>query len=177
MPKLQTKPQIKLIAGLGNPGEEYTNTFHNAGFKFVEFLSGNESIWKETDSFFYFKYEKIILAKTKSFMNDSGRSVSKMLHYFNVRPEEIILAHDDSDLTLGEYKIQFNKGAAGHKGVSSVISNIKSKEFWRVRIGIRESVNGIPRKKAGDFVLKKITSTKQKELEKCFSSIKEDLEI
>ncbi len=177
MPKLQTESDIRLIVGLGNPGDEYQNTFHNAGFELIDFLAGDEAKWKSTDFFVYCKYGKIILAKTKSFMNDSGRSVGKAVSYFNLTPEETAVAHDDSDLRVGEYKIQFNRGAAGHKGVSSVIQSLKTKEFWRIRMGVRSENPRDKMKKAGEFVLKKISSSDDEKLKNCFKAVGDRLNI
>lgn len=138
---------MKMIVGLGNPGKKYEKTRHNAGFLFVDYLQNQLaeefSNWK-----LYKRLEAEIseakinrveysLIKPQTYMNESGRCVSKVaglngLKYF----EDLIIVHDDIDLPLGKYKIQSNRGTAGHKGVSSIVEHMKTKEFVRIRIGI-----------------------------------------
>ncbi len=145
-----------MIIGLGNPEEKYLDTYHNAGRIFVEYLKGKSPA------------PDLKLAVTDSSMNVSGRFVRKILEYYNLKPENLILAHDDSDLKLGQYKFSFNRGSAGHKGIESVIRNLKTREFWRLRIGIRpENFEG----KSEKFVLKKIPQDQKKILEETFSEI------
>jgi len=131
-----------LIVGLGNPGQKFEKTRHNLGFRALdEFL-------KEFD-FPFFKFSrkfnaeisegflnggKIILAKPQTFMNNSGKAVKSLT--LNLKPETLIVVHDDIDLPLGEIKISKNRGSAGHKGVQSIIDALKTKDFNRVRIGI-----------------------------------------
>lgn len=88
-------------------------------------------------------------------MNESGRFVVNMVRKYNIKPEKILIVHDDSDIESGKYKFSFGRGSAGHKGVESVINALKTKNFWRLRIGIRPKK--VLRKKAEEFVLKKIT--------------------
>lgn len=136
---------MKLIIGLGNPGEKYKKTRHNIGFVTIDCLA--EIVDIESLSFdnkfnsliadFTLKDKKLILAKPQTFMNNSGLAVSKIADYFNIKPENIIIIHDDLDLELGQIKIQKNKGSAGHKGIESIINHLKTKEFYRIRIGIK----------------------------------------
>ncbi len=107
---------MKIILGLGNPGVEYSATRHNAGAALVDRLAGSPNF---------------ILVKSKDvFMNESGRLLQGL-------PEgELYVAHDDLDLKLGEYKIQFGKGPKDHHGVESVERTLGTKDFWRIRIGI-----------------------------------------
>lgn len=166
---------IKLIVGLGNPGEKYKNTYHNVGFMFVDYLATdsegdnpeNTPKWKNAKDFKYAKADGLILAKSNEFMNNSGRSVKELLRYFALDTEEILIVHDDSDISLGEYKISFARGSAGHKGVDSVIKSLRTDAFLRIRIGIGQN-----RKKAGGFVLEKIEKEKLGKLEDLFSEIK-----
>lgn len=148
--------KIKIIIGLGNPGQAYKNTYHNVGFLFVEYLTAN----------YFPQTTRLKLFKTENFyMNESGNYVQKILKKSKTEPQETLVAHDDADLELGKFKIQFNRNSAGHKGVESIIQKLDTKEFWRLRIGIRKSNN---KSKAEIFVLKKITSADKKELEKTF---------
>ena len=160
---------IKLIIGLGNPGKEYEKTYHNAGFLAIDFFVKNPA----TSNF------KPV--KTDVFMNQSGSFVAKIAKKHSIKPEEILIIHDDSDIKLGKYKISFSRGSAGHNGVKSIIKALKTKDFWRLRIGIRPKVSSIKnqelRKKAEDFVLKKISKKDLEILEKVFERISNEFKI
>lgn len=151
--------KIKLIVSLGNPDKKYLNTYHNVGFLFLDSL-----VLENPD--ITLKYE---LLKSEVFMNESGIFVEKILKKHGAKPEELLVVHDDSDLELGTYKLQFGRGAAGHHGVESVQQHLKTKNFWRLRIGVRPSPAEAPRAKAGEFVLRKITAKDKSTLEKVFS--------
>ncbi len=133
-----------LIVGLGNPGEKFENTRHNVGFMVVDhFLkkatSVNESIWKLEKKFncFFAKVdEEILVVKPSSFMNASGKVVQKLLNFYKVPPFALYVVHDDLDLPLGKIKISYGRGSAGHKGIESIIEQIKSTNFVRIRVGI-----------------------------------------
>ncbi len=107
-------------------------------------------------------------------MNESGKAVKEAMKYFKIKPEEILIVHDDSDIELGKYKISFGRGSAGHNGVQSIINNLKTKNFWRLRIGVRPTTNNrrpTTQIKAGDFVLKKISKKNLEIFEKFFYEI------
>src|SRR3989344_7809417 len=152
---------INLIIGLGNPNPEYANTYHNVGHLFIDHLLKIENL-------------KLKIIKSEVYMNKSGSFVSKTLKKYNAQPEELLIVHDDSDIELGKYKLSFGRGSAGHHGIESIQTTLKTKDFWRLRIGIRP-INPIGpvnrRPKAGDFVLKKISSENKKILEKVFQEI------
>ncbi len=131
-----------MIVGLGNPGKEYEKTRHNAGIILLNQISNiknqnDKSKFKNADYFEYLKINNILFIKFKKYMNESGVAVKAALKYFKVKPEEILIVHDDSDIEAGKYKISFNRGAAGHRGVESIIKSLKTKKFWRFRIGVR----------------------------------------
>jgi len=175
----QQKPTIKLIIGLGNPGQAYKNTYHNIGMLFLDYLlkqfTNQKLNFQSMKNFSFIKIAKnLIIAKPGTFMNESGQAAKEILKYFNIKPENTIIIHDDSDLELGNYKIEFNRGAAGHKGVESVINSIGSKLFWRIRIGVRAK-NEITRKKAEEFILKKIKKDELEELMTVFEKINQNL--
>ncbi|MEK7451580.1 MAG: aminoacyl-tRNA hydrolase [Patescibacteria group bacterium] len=155
---MEVKP--RLIVGLGNQGKEYKTTYHNAGFLFIDYLKANPDKSSIADC---------RLAKNESYMNRSGAFVEKTLNKYKIKPEELIVVHDDSDIELGKYKISFGRGSAGHNGVQSIIDNLKTKNFWRLRIGIGKISN--QKTKAGEFVLKKIAEKDLEILEKTFQSI------
>ena len=145
--------QIKLIIGLGNPGKEYERTRHNAGFLFIDTL---ENILKN---------KKIVLAKSQSFMNESGKSVASLIKFYpptgdlpkgdKIKPENVLIVHDDIDILWGKFKFSYGRSSAGHKGVESIIKSLKTKNFWRLRIGIQPSLK--KHISADKIILKKFT--------------------
>ncbi|MEK7086703.1 MAG: aminoacyl-tRNA hydrolase [Patescibacteria group bacterium] len=144
--------QIKAVIGLGNPHGKYEKTFHNVGFLFADFALENGFDWK--------------IFKSDAFMNESGLSVRKTMGKLGLSPEEILIVHDDSDLKLGGYKLSFGRGSAGHKGVESIIKTLKTKNFWRLRIGIRK----LAKIKAVELVLKNLSADDKKKLTEVFES-------
>lgn len=141
--------RFKLIAALGNPGAEYAGTYHNAGMMALDALLP-EAHFKQMDGqWSYTKEGGTVFVKPLTYMNESGRAVRAAADYFKIAPDEILIVHDESDLPLGECKLQFGRGAAGHNGINSVIQELGTQDFWRLRIGIRKEEG-----KAGDFVLK-----------------------
>jgi len=152
---------VKLIVGLGNPGEKYESTRHNVGFTLIDSYAetlGMESFQNQPKfDAEIAKKESLLLAKPQTFMNDSGRSVRKLADYYQVSSQDMWICHDDLDLTLGEYKIQFAKGPKIHNGVNSVEQTLGTINFWRVRIGVD---NRTPEERqylvGRDYVLKKL---------------------
>ncbi len=174
---------IKLIIGLGNPGMEYADTRHNAGFIFLDKLA-------KKFGFSDFRLEKkfnaeladgkigktkIMLAKPQTFMNKSGEAAGALARFYKIGPKDIAVAHDDKDILFGKFKIQRNRSSAGHKGVESVIRFLKTGDFTRIRVG-----TALPnRKKMGDtanFVLKKFSTDELKILNKTIKEIMDRLE-
>ncbi len=165
---------IRAIAGLGNPGDEYRDTFHNMGRMFLchameKTKSPDLSPYK---TFAYSKKGKRVFMRPETFMNQSGKGLKEALLYFKLKPNQVLLVHDDADIPLGKMKLSFGRGSAGHKGVESVISHFKTKDFWRARIGIRTKQN--QKKKALDIVLSRIGKKEEKELMAVFKNL-EDL--
>jgi len=175
--------KFKLITGLGNPGKKYENTYHNAGFLFIQNkIPPNSKFSRSAGSrpagqipnskkFEYLKINGLIFVKPSTFMNDSGQAVTAALKYFSVRAGEILVIHDDSDIKFGKIKLSFGRGAAGHHGVESIISNLKTKNFWRLRIGIGKEEKR-KKEKAGEIVLKKITPADKLVWKRLFSDLK-----
>lgn len=184
----ESSRSIKLIIGLGNPGKNYEKTYHNVGFLFIKYLSGEKST--KVRKFEFIRADNKILIKPLTFMNDSGEAVKEAVKYFGIKPEEILIIHDDSDIELGKFKLSFGRGSAGHKGIESIIQALKTstkdgsalggKNFWRLRIGIRHGKKAdlpLPtgrqapkarKTKAGEFVLTKISKANQEILENVF---------
>jgi PTH1 family peptidyl-tRNA hydrolase len=147
---------LKLVVGLGNPGQDYTETRHNAGFWFVdEFVLGHSFSFSEEKKFFG-QTARIggsvdcRVLKPDTFMNQSGRSVKSLMDYFNISPSELMVAHDEIDLCAGTIRLKQGGGHGGHNGLRDIISQIGTADFLRMRIGV-----GHPGKKDDvvDYVL------------------------
>jgi PTH1 family peptidyl-tRNA hydrolase len=139
-------PPIKLIVGLGNPGREYENTRHNAGFWFVDALARELGATFNKESKFHGEVAKspgVWLLKPTTFMNRSGQAVGALTKFYQITPEEILVAHDEMDLPAGGVKMKIG-GAAGSNGIKDIVLHLGTKEFWRLRVGI-----GHPRELAG----------------------------
>lgn len=154
----------KLIIGLGNPGTEYENTRHNIGFSILDgFGEKYKIVGKQEDKFLcWYGKEKItiqnnnyniILVWPTTFMNSSGEAVQKISNWFKMKPQDLIVVHDDVSLNLGKIRVGFNSGAAGHHGVESIIQVLgQNQEFTRLRVGIGPDPGG---DKRADYVLRK----------------------
>jgi len=152
---------MKIIIGLGNPGEKYINTPHNIGFDIVDKFAKENTFpeFKLSKKFnaLISEKNKVILVKPETFMNESGRSVRAITSFYKTK--DIIVIHDDIDLIIGTTKTSESSGSAGHKGVESIIRELKTKDFTRIRVGIQPE-KGKP-KNVEKYVLKKL----KKELE------------
>ena len=171
-----------LIVGLGNPDKKYEKNRHNIGSNFTMFLENewrgsgwekNKKCFAETSNADK-KDKKIILAKPLVFMNNSGKSVAQLKKLYNVPLKNIFIAQDDADINLGNFKISYDRGSAGHNGIKSIINHLKSKAFYRVRIGIRPFSE--KREKADKLVLKNFTLQENKILEKLFPAILKEID-
>lgn len=143
---------MKLIVGLGNPGEKYAKTRHNIGFMVVEqflkdFTPVGKTVWTNeikfksdiTEILWQPKRgtaEKIVLAKPKTYMNNSGMAVYLLTTYYKILATNVWVIHDDIDLPLGGIKIRFGGGDAGHRGITSIREALGTDKFWRFRLGI-----------------------------------------
>lgn len=158
-----------LIIGLGNPDPLLENTYHNIGALAVESLAP-EKFRNHKGIFSYAKIDGRIFVRPLVFMNESGLAVKEAMRVFDIKPKDILIIHDDSDIAIGEVKYSSGGGSAGHKGMRSIIEHIKTSEFARARIGIREK-DEIRRKKAEEFVLSPITKKDHEIFEKVFSTL------
>lgn len=130
---------MKLVVGLGNPGKEHSKNRHNTGFIILDKIAVEKGLeWRMEDKFEceLVEFDGVILAKPQTFMNNSGNAVSKLINFYKVGVEDLIVIHDDVDLPLGAIKKQKGKNAAGHHGVEDIIEKLGSKDFWRIRVGI-----------------------------------------
>lgn len=129
---------MKLIIGLGNPGQEYEKSRHNAGFAGVEALAAGAS-WQREKKLFaeVAKNGEILWAKPTTFMNNSGQAAAALLAYYTLKPADLWVIHDDLDLMLGRAQIRRGGDTAGHHGLESIVERLKTANFGRVRLGIR----------------------------------------
>ncbi len=139
---------IKLVVGLGNPGKEYENTRHNVGFMVIDSLVRRFRIKNYSEECLSHVYRfriagrEVLLAKPQTYMNNSGYAVINLLEEYRIEPQEMLVVYDDLDLPLGMTRLRLEGSSGGHKGVESIIKNIKTEKFPRLRIGI-----GRPKKK------------------------------
>jgi len=157
-----------LIIGLGNPGQRYERTRHNAGFMVVDSLAADLRISLDQNKFAacFGRGEignvRVMLAKPQSYMNLSGEVARKLFDYFKMeKPEDVIVVHDDLDLPFAALRLKAGGGHGGHKGLASVIQHLGSRDFLRVRIGI-----GKPAEKgmAEHYVLEPFSGVERKHL-------------
>jgi PTH1 family peptidyl-tRNA hydrolase len=148
---------IRLVVGLGNPGKEYERTRHNAGFWLVERFASGSGIALRKDP----KFQALVgrheasgawLLMPQSFMNASGRAVQMLAGFFKIKPEEILVAHDELDFPPGTAKIKQGGGIAGHNGLRDISQRIGSHDYWRLRIGVGKPPPG---SEGADYVLQK----------------------
>ncbi len=179
---------MKLIVGLGNPGKRYEKTRHNVGFFVLDklhdtLLSSDINAWELSKKFNAHisgctrNGEKIILVKPLTFMNRSGDSVGLIAHYYKITHDDIIIVHDDKDIQLGDIKIHKDRGHAGHNGIKSIIEHIGTRDFLRIRIGIK-STHERKMKNTAKFVLSKFgVFEKRKLLQAIDRSVEEILTL
>jgi len=134
---------IRLIVGLGNPGPDYAPTRHNVGFWFVDGLAAAQGGAFRAEGKFHGELCRLTiggadvrLLKPTTYMNRSGQSVAAVSRYFDIRPESILIAHDELDLPVGKVRLKQGGGHAGHNGLRDTIGVLGSPDFWRLRIGI-----------------------------------------
>ena len=157
-----------LIVGLGNPGREYEKTRHNAGFRALDFLADQLNV--KVDKLKYqglycqtaYKGSKLFLLKPQTYMNLSGRSVLQLSAYFNIPPQRIIVMFDDISLEPGRLRVRANGSAGGHNGIKSIIQEVGSQEFPRVKIGVGAKPH--PNFELADWVLSTFSAQEEKAL-------------
>lgn len=169
--------KIKLIIGLGNPGRQYKNTYHNIGFLALNYILKKLNIKEKPQEEKYFQYislnSKYYLIFPKTYMNNSGLAVKEALKKFKTTPQNTLIIHDESDLIIGKFKYSFGSQSAGHHGIESIIKACNSQNFWRLRIGIKPSNN--LKIKAGEIILKKIKKEYYKTFYFIFDKLTEKL--
>lgn len=159
---------MKLIVGLGNPGNQYQKTRHNIGFRICDTLaerlgtSFSSSQFKGETAQGRLGSEKIILLKPQTFMNLSGESVGPCAQFYKMNLSDIICVYDDLDLPFAKLRLARSGSAGGHNGIKSLIQHLGTKDFHRLRFGIGRPEGPM---KPVDYVLQKFSSSEEKELE------------
>ncbi len=163
-----------LIVGLGNPGAKYQTTRHNVGFELLDYLAEDffalSASWKEEKKFISLvakanakdslAAKELILLKPQTFMNESGTAIQKLMAFYKILPENILVLHDDVSIEFGKLKLSFNRGAGGQHGIEDTISKI-GKQFWRLRVGVGPDPGGDLR---ADYVLAKFKAEEKNRL-------------
>lgn len=178
-----------LIIGLGNPGTKYKNTRHNIGFMAVDYLSGANSI-KCSNLDFSSRWgrgiiceREIILAKPQTFMNLSGKAVKALSGFFHKESEDIIVIYDDIDLDLGAIRIRAKGSSGGHRGIESIIEQLGTKNFPRIRLGIgrprdeRQEARGKRQEDVADYVLSPFNSEEKTVLKQILDKTKDVIDV
>jgi len=133
--------EVKLVVGLGNPGRRYASNRHNIGFRCVDYLAREHGIAVDRRRFQckigtgQIRGVQVVLAKPRTFMNLSGEAVARLTGYYRAAPSDLVVIYDDLDLPLGRLRIRERGGAGGHNGMKSIISQLGTQEFVRVRVG------------------------------------------
>ena len=145
-----------LIVGLGNPGEEYEHTRHNAGFDTVDKIAAEIGVryWKNecgalTGKGAYHDID-VVLAKPQSYMNTSGGPVKQLMNAYGVSPDRLVVIHDELDIDAGTIRVKFGGGHAGHNGLRSICDKLGTRDWFRVRCGIGRPPGRMP---VADYVL------------------------
>lgn len=154
-----SKESIKLFVGLGNPGDRYTMTRHNVGFKFIDFIVDQKNFptFKKKNNYYITEkiiYEKkIIIIKPRTYMNLSGNAVLGVSSFYKISTNDVMVIYDDVDLKPGKIRIKKGGGHGGHNGIRNIISCVGS-EFWRFKIGVGRPMDY---SSTSDYVLQNFT--------------------
>ncbi len=157
---------IRLVVGLGNPGKEYERTRHNAGFWLVERFAQANGVVLRTDP----KFKALVgkhpggawLLLPQSFMNLSGQPVQMLAGFFKIKPEEVLVVHDELDFPPGTVRLKQGGGIAGHNGLKDISQRLATHEYWRLRLGVGKPPAGT---EGGDYVLQKPPAEERAEID------------
>ena len=150
------QPPLRLVVGLGNPGGDYSETRHNAGFWFCERLALDLDAHFAVESRFHGRVAQaraagIWLVLPQTFMNRSGQSVGAFIRFHRIQPEEMLVVHDELDISPGELRLKFGGGLGGHNGLKDITAHLGTQDYWRLRIGIGHPGD---RNEVANYVLK-----------------------
>ena len=172
---------MKLIVGLGNPGETYKNNRHNVGYMFIDYMVTllHGYIVKKNKNYLAIQpsnHVSFILTKPLAFMNLSGQAVKILIKNLKLKIKNLVVVHDDLDIPLGKFKIQKGIGPRLHNGIESIEKSLETKDFWRVRIGVD---NRDPKHWVGGetYVLQEFGTKEKKILQEIFPKIYKRLKI
>ncbi len=163
---LQLRLRMKLIIGLGNSGKEYVNTRHNTGFLVADALIAQISRSKSQIS----NKAQVLIFKSKNFMNDSGSFVKNLVDKYSLNLSDLYIIHDDLDIPLGSYKIQFGRGPKDHNGLKSTDDKLGTSAYWHVRVGI-DNRPPFDRPFGEEYVLQNFTDDERRILEKVLKGL------
>ena len=170
-----------LIAGLGNPGQQYRNTRHNVGFIAVDYLQHCFNfVWTKSIKFNaeiasgIFNSHKILLAKPLCYMNLSGNPLQSICSYYKIPPENLIVIHDDIDLSVGSVKLKLAGSSAGHNGLKS-IDSILGNDYYRIRIGVGRPTNSSVG--VADYVLSRFSNLESEKIDDLIKLIINNFEL
>lgn len=160
---------MALIVGLGNPGSEYNGTRHNVGFEVLDNLAEKLSISFDPDNGLYrkgegrFKGQTVVLIKPTTYMNKSGKAITKSLAETGFDKSELFVCYDDINLEPGQIRLRPGGSAGGHNGISDIIDKLQTKDFARLRIGIGRD---FPKGRQADYVLEPFSKIQREEIDK-----------
>jgi peptidyl-tRNA hydrolase, PTH1 family len=157
-----------LVVGLGNPGPQYAKTRHNVGFMVADLLAGRMGaafkVHKKSGAEIVtgrLGHRPVVLAKPRTYMNESGRQVGPLAKFYSVSPADLIVIHDELDIDFGQIRLKLGGGEGGHNGLRSVVNALGTKDFQRVRIGIGRPPG---RKDPASFVLENFSAAERPEV-------------
>lgn len=164
---------MRVILGIGNPGNKYENNRHNAGFKLLDYFAAKNSLsFIPSKGSYYYCKDKFAdidycLVKPTTYVNNTGVAAAELVETLNVGIQDFLIIHDDINLDIGKIKVKLSGGDGGHNGINSVIYHLVTNEFTRLRIGVG---NSFDRGRMADYVLSDFNSEEEKILETVFES-------
>lgn len=169
---------IKLVVGLGNPGKKYENTRHNIGFMVVDALLRYLKLRDYSEECLSQLYrfnvlnKEVFIAKPYTYMNNSGLALINLMETYGIAPEETVVVHDDLDIPLGKVKLKFDGSSGGHHGIESIVKEIKTDKFYRLRVGISRPKD---KSKVTEYVLSPFSREEEETLYRVLHKSKECL--
>ncbi len=177
----QAGPVTHLVVGLGNPGAQYANTRHNTGFLVIDAIAERVGARVERTRFKALTGEAtlggahVLLMKPQTFMNLSGEAVREAAAFYHIDPANIVVIYDDVCLPVGRLRVRGKGSDGGHNGIKSIICQLQSNEFPRIRVGVGERPN--PNYDLADWVLSAFSSEEREALAACFDTVRTGLEL
>jgi len=161
---------MKLIIGLGNPGQRYQATRHNTGFRALDSLAHDAS-WKQSKKCnadiaqITVASEQVLLAKPQTYMNQSGHAAKTLTAYYHIDLDDVLVVYDDIDLMVGQLRIRSSGSAGGHNGMESILTALNTTRIARLKIGIAEKQTGTQTVPSEQYVLKPFSKTAEKKIQ------------